>query len=395
MDLHLKIVIFDGSFKTTPFINRFAQGLAVNHQVYILGFNEKLKSPIPKVRYIALGSNQNRFRFMLTTFKYLLRSKQVGLWVPSFKKFIRGERLALQQQNLNLALSHLRPDLIHLQWPSVIPWFEDVLTEQQPPVVLSQRGFHNNVRPFVDSLNFEYLQKWYPKIAGFHSVSKAMSATGDKLWKSPKKLDKVVYTGIALEQLVFSENYRREKPLQLLSIGRAHWIKGYDEALLACKILKEKNEAFRYTIIGGAGDEELQFLIADLGLTENVVLTPRLPQRQVFQQMATASVLLMPSLEEGIPNVVVEAMAIGLPVISTNCGGVPELIEDKVNGWLVPIRDPAALAEAISSFVALPLNEIQEVRSAARKKVEEQHALELMVGGMEGLYSEVVDFKKS
>ena len=139
----------------------------------------------------------------------------------------------------------------------------------------------------------------------------------------------------------------------------------------------------------------MQFLIADLGLTENVVLTPRLPQRQVFQQMAAASVLLMPSLEEGIPNVVVEAMAIGLPVISTNCGGVPELIENKVNGWLVPIHDPAALAEAISSFVALPLNEIQEVRSAARKKVEEQHALELMVGGMEGLYSEVVDFKKS
>jgi colanic acid/amylovoran biosynthesis glycosyltransferase len=106
--------------------------------------------------------------------------------------------------------------------------------------------------------------------------------------------------------------------------------------------------------------------------------------------MAAASVLLMPSLEEGIPNVVVEAMAIGLPVISTNCGGVPELIEDKVNGWLVPIRDPAALAEAISSFVALPLNEIQEVRSAARKKVEEQHALELMVCGMEGLYYQVI-----
>jgi colanic acid/amylovoran biosynthesis glycosyltransferase len=390
MSKSLKIIIFDGSFKTTPFINRLVQGLAVNHQVYILGFNEKLKSPIPGVRYIALGSNQNRFRFMLTTFKYLLRSKQVGLWVPSFKKFIRGERLALQQQNLNLALSHLRPDLIHLQWPSVIPWFEEVLTKQQIPVVLSQRGFHNNVRPFVDSSNFEYLQKWYPKIAGFHSVSKAMSATGDKLWKSPKKLDKVVYTGIALEQLVFSENYRREKPLQLLSIGRAHWIKGYDKALLACKILKEKNEDFRYTIIGGAGDEELQFLIAELGLTDNVALTPRLSQRQVFQEMAAASVLLMPSLEEGIPNVVVEAMAIGLPVISTNCGGVPELIEDKVNGWLVPIRDPAALAEAISSFVALPLNEIQEVRSAARKKVEEQHALELMVCGMEGLYYQVI-----
>ena len=103
---------------------------------------------------------------------------------PTLKKLIKGKRQALQQQNLDLALKNISPDIIHLQWPSVIPWFEVVLMEQKIPVVLSQRGFHSNVRPFVDEANFEYLNKWYPKIAGFHSVSKAIAANGDKIWNT-------------------------------------------------------------------------------------------------------------------------------------------------------------------------------------------------------------------
>jgi colanic acid/amylovoran biosynthesis glycosyltransferase len=106
--------------------------------------------------------------------------------------------------------------------------------------------------------------------------------------------------------------------------------------------------------------------------------------------MAEAALLLMPSLDEGIPNVVVEAMAIGLPVISTDCGGVPELITNDKEGWLVPIRNPQALAGAIEYFLGLSLNKVEEVRLAARKKVEEQHNEEQMVKGMEDLYYEVL-----
>lgn len=386
----LKIIIFDGSFKTTPFINRLVKGLALNHQVYILGFNEKLTKPINGVNYVSLGSNQSKLKFTVTTLSRLLQSKKFNLLFPTLKKLIKGKRQALQQQNLNLVLKNIAPVLIHLQWPSVIPWFEEVLMEQKIPVVLSQRGFHSNVRPFVDEANFEYLYKWYPKIAGFHSVSKAIAANGDKIGASSIKTDKVIYTGLPLQEIPFSENYMRSTPLKLLSIGRAHWIKGYDYALQACKQLKEKDIPFHYTIIGGAGDEELQFLVDNLGLKNYVVLERRKPQPEVFNLMQEASLLLMPSLEEGIPNVVVEAMAIGLPVISTDCGGVPELITKDKEGWLVPIRNPQALAGAIEDFLGLSLNKIEEVRLAARKKVEQQHNEEQMVKGMEDLYYEVL-----
>lgn len=386
----LKIIIFDGSFKTTPFINRLVKGLTAKHQVYILGFNEKLSQPIKGVHYVSLGSNQNKLKFTITSLGRVLHPVSFQLIIPTLKKLIRGERLALQQQNLNLALKYITPDLIHLQWPSVLPWFEDVLLQQKIPVVLSQRGFHSNVRPFVDEGNFKYLQDWYPKIAGFHSVSQSVSLNGGMIWSSPRKIDKVVYTGLNLDEIPFTEKYSRSQQLKILSIGRAHWIKGYDYGLQCCKLLKEKNVPFTYTIIGGAGDEELQFLIHDLGLQDNVQLTGRMPQQEVFKQMEEASVLLMPSLEEGVPNVVVEAMAIGLPVISTDCGGVPELITDGQEGWLVPIRDPKAMADAIISFANVSIEEILKVRFSAREKVEKQHSEELMVKGMEELYRETI-----
>ena len=390
MSKSLKIIIFDGSFKTTPFINRLLKGLVLNHEVFILGLNEKLATPIAGVHYISLGSNQSKFNFVITTLKLRLLSGNWKNIISAFKKLLKGKKQELQQENLNLVLHNINPDIIHLQWPSVIPWFEEVLMEQKISVVLSQRGFHSNVRPFVYEANFEYLNKWYPKIAGFHSVSKAIAANGNRIWNAPKKIGHIIYTGLNLDEIPFSKNYNRSNPLKILSIGRAHWIKGYDYALQSCRILKEKGVPFQYYIIGGAGDEELQFLVDNLGLKNYVYLEKRKPQSEVFSLMQETSLLLMPSLEEGIPNVVVEAMAIGLPVISTDCGGVPELIEDKVNGWLVPMRDAEAMAEAIVAFTRLSLPLVEGVRCAARKKVERQHGMEQMVLGMEGLYYQVI-----
>ncbi len=387
----LHIVIFDGSFATTAFINRLIKGLAINHEVYVLGFNERLTDKLKHVHYVPLGSNQNKLRFFITSLSYAIKQGGIKSFFKTFEQIIKGERKQVQEQNLRFVLHKIQPDVIHLQWPSVIPLFEEVLLKRQFPIVLSQRGYHNNVRPFIDKENFQYLGKWYPKIAGFHSVSKAISFNGDLIWNSPEKTNRVVYTGLPFKEFLFSKEYQLSKPLKLIAVGRTHWKKGYDYALQTCKILRDRNLPFHFTIIGGAGDEELQFLIADLELQGYVSLEGRMPQKEVFQRMREASVLLMPSVEEGIPNVAVEAMAFGLPVISTDCGGVPELIEDGEEGWVVPMRDPEAMAEAVIAFSRLSLEEIEKVRIAGRRKVELQHNEEQMIRGMEGLYREILE----
>src|SRR5690606_40299686 len=192
---------------------------------------------IDPANYIALGSNQSNMGFLITSLRWILKSRKIRLLIPTLRKLVKGNRVAIQQQNLEFALKSISPNIIHLQWPSVIPWFEDVLLKQEIPVVLSQRGFHSNVRPFVDEGNYQYLKKWFPKMAGFHSVSKAISANGNKVWHSPQKLDRVVYTGLDLRQMCFSGAYQQSQPLRLLSVGRNHWKKGYDYALRSCKLL--------------------------------------------------------------------------------------------------------------------------------------------------------------
>lgn len=385
----LKIILFDGSFATTTFINRLAKGLAQKHQVYILGFNEHLNNPIDKVFYIPLGSNQSAFRFIKTSLYWGYKQQGIlGIFKTLFT-FLNNPRKTLQQRNLTTALAHIKPDVIHLQWPSLLPWFEKVLENQTYPVVLSQRGFHINVRPFVNQENLNYLQKWFPTIAGFHSVSKAISKVGDSIWSSPKKIDHVVYSGFDLKELPFSPPIKQKELLEIISVGRTHWIKGYTDAIEALAILKEKGITFSYTLIGASGDEELMYLIDHFSLQNEVVLSPKITQTEVYQAMLDSSLFLLPSIEEGLPNVVVEAMFLGVPVISTNCGGVPELITDGVEGWLVPTRNPKAMADAIEHFVTLSTATIEKVTLAARKKVEVQHHEQQMCLEMEALYLKV------
>tara|TARA_R100000306_G_scaffold53419_1_gene50189 strand:- start:1340 stop:2539 length:1200 start_codon:yes stop_codon:yes gene_type:complete len=388
------IVLFDGSLKTTPFINRLAEGLAKKHTVYIIGFNDSLKQRVKRVEYMALGTTQNAFNLLYHSLKIALMA--VFKW-GDFNHFFRTLKYIvtknterLKQENFNKALQLIAPDILHIQWPSLLGLCADAIANPKIKTVLSQRGFQSNVRPFVDAENFSELQHYYPKIDGFHSVSKEISKVGYKIFHSPNKIDKVVSSGFDFEKLPFNFNYMKNQNLKLLSIGRPHWVKGYEYALLACAILKEKNIGFEYTVVGGEGNEELQFLVDDLGIKESVRFTGRISQEKVYEIMRQSDLLLLPSVIEGLPNIAVEAMAVGLPVISTKCGGVEELIVDNETGWLVTVRSPEAIAKAIISFLLLSEEGLEEIRKSARKTVEAKHDEAQMVGEMEDLYFEVL-----
>jgi len=386
----LKIIIFDGSFKTTTFINRLVLGLLKKHKVYILGFNNKIIKKLPKAKYIDLGSSQNFFNLIWQTLRIalqvLLKNGSVVPFFKAIKNILTLKNKQLQQDNFNLLIQLIRPDIIHVQWPSLLVWCEHVLLDKNVKVVLSQRGYQSNVRPFVNRENFKYLQKWYPKIDGFHSVSKAISEEGNKIFNSPTKIDSFVYSGFDFNILPFLNSYHKKETLQLLSVGRPHWIKGYSDAIKACKILLESKINFTYTIVGcHEKNEELLYLINDFKLHKQIRLLPNLPQSEVYKLMQASCVLLFPSVLEGLPNVVVESMALGLPVVSTKCGGVEEVL-NKETGWLVSPENPKAIAFAINEFIETPVSKIDKARLAARLKVEAQHSIEQMVLGMEKLY---------
>ena len=392
-DKKLKIIIFDGSFKTTTFINRLVKGLVNECDVYIMGFNEQLNYKIPNVHYVPLGSNQNYFRLAYVSLKYAFQTKKINRISSVIKQLLHKDRKGLQEQNLAFVLSDIQPDIIHLQWLSNIKLFEKYISCGAYKFILSQRGYHVNIRPFINVENFEYLQEWYPKIDGFHSVSNAIKLVSENIYKSPNKIDHVVYSGLNPLDVPFNVDYKKiENRIEILSVGRDNWIKGYVYAIEAMSVLLSKGVDFHYTIVGvGKDSEELIYLINEYELTANVSLLKSMPQEYVYKHMRNSHIVLLPSLLEGVANVCIEAMAIGTPVISTACGGMAELITENNSGFLVPTRNALAIVEKVMLLKNMSITEINQLTKKARLKVEAQHTAKKMVNDMKSLYMSVYE----
>jgi len=385
----MKIIIFDGTFTTTSFINLLAAGLSKRHDLYIIGFNEKLTNKLQNVSYISLGSNNSKFRFLKTSIA--LRSFHIKQQIKLFTSLLNGKKRIIKEENLQLVVNNIQPDIIHFQWVSVLSYLTNLHLPKRTKTVFSQRGFHINVRPFVDQENMRFLKEIFPKIDGFHSVSKAIQHKSNLIYQAPSKVDEVVYSGFDFKNIPIKKKNDRGSMLQIISVGRNHWIKDYATAIKAMYLLKEKGVAFNYTIIGVKNDEELLFMIDDLQLNNYIHLISKVSQQKVYDMMCASDVLLLPSIEEGIANVCIEAMFCKLPVISTNCGGMQELIIHKETGFIVPIRDEQAMAIELIEFNGMDKKSIETVAKNARIKAEEQHNVENMASGMEELYLSVIN----
>jgi glycosyltransferase involved in cell wall biosynthesis len=143
--------------------------------------------------------------------------------------------------------------------------------------------------------------------------------------------------------------------VRALAVGRLVRKKGFDVFVDACAILKQQGVSFEACIVGERGDhdKEIRQKIHAHGLTKEVRVAGPMAQPDLYREYRTSTVFCLPCRvldngdRDGIPNVLLEAMACGLPVISTGVSGIPEAIEDGVNGLLVPPDDPKSLADAL------------------------------------------------
>ncbi len=142
----------------------------------------------------------------------------------------------------------------------------------------------------------------------------------------------------------------------------------------------------------GDGPERaaLESLANSLGVADQIHWTGH--KRDASRLLPAFDLFVQPSLHEGLPNTVLEAMATDLPVVATAVGGTPEAVVDGVTGLLVPPRDPAALAEAITTLLRDP--DLQrKMGRAGRERVEKYFSVERMVQQTEALYEELIKKK--
>jgi glycosyltransferase involved in cell wall biosynthesis len=189
----------------------------------------------------------------------------------------------------------------------------------------------------------------------------------------------LMYHGI--DRSVFHPSQRRPRdgadaPL-VLAVGRLRAKKGLDTLIDACRLLHERGCRVRCEIVGyGEEHDALAHRIENAGLGRHVRLAGKLAREQVIDAYARADVFVQPSRitadgdRDGIPNVLLEAMAMGLPVVASAVSGIPEVVRDGVNGLLVPADAPLALADAIERVLARP-QQAAALGRAARDAVAE------------------------
>jgi glycosyltransferase involved in cell wall biosynthesis len=180
---------------------------------------------------------------------------------------------------------------------------------------------------------------------------------------APQAPVRLMYHGIDRE--VFHPSRRtgaaaQDLPL-IVAVGRLRAKKGLDTLIDACRLLHERGERVRCEIVGyGEEHDALARHIAGAGLADHVRLAGKLPRDQVLERYSRAAVFVQPSRiaangdRDGIPNVLLEAMAMGLPVVASRVSGIPELVQDGVNGLLVEPDAAPALADAIARLLRHP-----------------------------------------
>ena len=211
----------------------------------------------------------------------------------------------------------------------------------------------------------------------------------------PASVNKIhrVYNGLDLTPFQRAIAGEKSAPPEILSVGRLIEKKGYDDLIRAVAILKEKGLRCVCKIVGeGPDHSSLTHLIDETDTRDVVRLLGPKSQNEIIDLLAQASVFALPCVTESdggmdnLPTVLMEAMAAGLPCVSTVLAGVPEMVRDGVTGHLVPERQPDAFSDALARLLGDPAQcrvmgdkGLARARELFAKEVTAQHLARLLV----------------
>jgi glycosyltransferase involved in cell wall biosynthesis len=224
------------------------------------------------------------------------------------------------------------------------------------PVIITE---HAPWRPWMDDYPRVRRQAvWAAQTCAFHlPVSRSVRKTivhftgeSDRLRVVPVGVDGSVFTPLP--------DGRHPKPHQIVYVGRLHFKKGVDVLLNVMRQLIERRPQVRLVLVGGdlyyrhyrLQEEQLRRMAQDLGLQNHVEFVGMKPPHEVAQYVRESALLVLPSRSESFGATLVEALACGVPVVATRCGGPEDIVNDEV-GVLVPKEDPDALVAGLEAVL--------------------------------------------
>jgi colanic acid/amylovoran biosynthesis glycosyltransferase len=291
-----------------------------------------------------------------------------------------------------VTLARYKPDMLHFEWVSAAIDFEWAIDYFDCPAVISNRGRQVNILPHIpgnDSYTAD-LRRVFQKASAVHCVCEEIRKEAVELGM-PSHKGIVIYTAIDPEFHHPEVNTRGPGPFRVVMVGGLIWRKGYEYALMAFQALLEKGVNAELYIIGSGPEKiRIEYTIQDLQIEGQVHLLGELDPTAVRDRLRQADILLHAGLSEGIANAVIEAMACGLPVVTVDCGGMREAVRDGIEGYLVPPRNPQAMADAIMSLAFQP-DLRRQMGAAGRQRVLRQFTVDRQAEQFVELYHKLND----
>ncbi|WP_052049891.1 glycosyltransferase family 4 protein [Leptolyngbya sp. KIOST-1] len=197
-------------------------------------------------------------------------------------------------------------------------------------------------------------------------------------WTALEDWPKVHVVHCGLDQTFLAQAFTPiPEQRHLVCVGRLSGQKGHLLLLEAVRQLVEAGYRFTVTLVGdGEMRSQVEALLASYHLQDCVSITGWAASQEVKAQLLKAQALVLPSFAEGLPVVIMEALALGRPVITTSIAGIPELVETGVNGWLVVPGSVESLVEAMRAALDTPAAALETMGKAGMAKVAQQHNID-------------------
>jgi len=285
-----------------------------------------------------------------------------------------------------------RADVLHIEFDVQGANFVDLRYFLNCKILLSGRGAFQRTSLLDEFPNLPtYL---FSHIDGYHFISKYLRQNSYNLGLSQTLPTWIIEPAIDLtlfDNLQLPSKRETRSVIRLVTVARLDWSKGYEFAVDAVALAASTGLPIEYTIVGdGNYREPVEFAARQYGLFQSGVIkfTGAVPREKVVEYLCDADIMILASLSEGFCNAVIEGQVAGLPVVCSDAGGLPENVEDGVTGFVVPRRNPEAMAEKIIQLAHDP--ELRKrMGEAGRVRAQNRFDLNHQIEAFTNLYQEL------
>jgi glycosyltransferase involved in cell wall biosynthesis len=277
-------------------------------------------------------------------------------------------------------------DLVHIHHPFSPPvnttlpklvTFHSSLGELESGSIEAQNNYSlpNIPKPLL-SLIGKYFRIYEHKvIANVDLISTVSNALANELKNHYKLIDDSINVlGNGVDTNLFTPVNIKDNGTYILYTGRLSWNKGLIDLIRSAKKIIQRYPDISFVITGrGPIEHYLRELVTNMKLDNNFSFLGFVDMKRLIKTYQNASIYIFPSYYEGLPTSLLEAMACGVPVIATGVGGIPEVVNDGKNGFIVPIKNPEAIANSVIKLLENQKSR-KKMGKIARKTIEENYS---------------------